>query len=348
MIPVSKKTNGLTKMARGYDTKFSVQNHSNNVICLSYTHDRARKYGDKMVYKTFGYTEDECLSKMIHRLNAENKEAAARFSKGVRLSYKDASSFGVDKQTPAITRCKVKATGQECIIINGTKYIASVLDDSQIEVVGAENRDYIIMKSVTESAKIDSIMKHRFSLKDCIEVPINNVPTVFIVENVREYDKYTDVYFVARNAIAESDADKLEECLDRIETQMPGEFVSKMKDIEHRSTDGISFVRRVSILSTGNLNYGTDDRCRKCCGEDDVPFDGMIRCVDRSKYLLTNVDGRARRQPTSYFVWPRYSNSGTLGMHIVNDVGTVRPDSKNKEYSEKRGIVPMFCLRIVK
>lgn len=343
----NKKKDGLTSMMSGYDTKFELSGLVEYPIKLKYTSNRMNRKLKK-TYEVVGRSEYECLIKMLSLLRTEVPSDVERFCRGVRMSYKNAWSFGRNEHQNNFSRYRIKATGQECIILNGQKYTPIMIDDSQLEMVGAENRDYTITRTVKESVKIDSLIKHDFVLKESIDIPVGNTVITFVVEHIRGFEEFSDIYFVAKEAVGSVSPNKIKELLDGIESQMPGEILSKMRDISHRTkNDDKEFLRKITIPSIANVNANSDTYVH-CYGFDDFAFDGMIRMVDRSKYLLKDVSGKTRKEPASYYVWPRYSNAGTGDLHIVTEVGTVRTDSKNQGHNEPRAVVPMFCLRIMK
>lgn len=349
VTPTARKwNNGLPSFGHRHNTRFEKNDSETEPFKL--IHKCCKTYcGRDDIIEVTGSTDNECLTRMLLQLRIKVPEEVNKFCEDVKSAYRNAESFGKIDVWVNPTRYKIKETGQECFVSNGVVWVPTAIDHSQVEIVGAENRDYLITKRVSETVKIDSIMKYNFSLKDSVDIPINNESVTFVVEHIREFENFNDVYFMAKDAINFVPSNRIIEVLDEIESQMPGEILSKMRKISHKSKiDGEELVRKITIPSVSNIKLSQSNK-EICCGDDDFIFDGMIRQVDRSKYLIErDKKGELRKDSTNYYVWPRYSITGTNDLYIVNTIGEVKADSNNHGYQQRRAIVPMFCLRIMK
>ena len=114
-------------------------------------------------------------------------------------------------------------------------------------------------------------------LKDELLIPIDGNEVAFRVEHITD-DK---IYFVAVDAVGESNMKDMNQFLDDYLDRMPKSLVDRMCEIEHKANGNVIRKSKLALLSYANITKNTDNY--KLDGTSDIPFDGLLTEAERCK-----------------------------------------------------------------
>lgn len=129
---------------------------------------------------------------------------------------------------------------------------------------------------VEEQFNIDT--KQDWHLKDVLFVPVEGKEVAFRVEHISK-DK---VYFVAVDAVGESEMAKMNKCLDDYLEKMPKALVNQMCEMEHVCDGKLIRKSKLTLLSSKNVS---SEAKHDYAGTDDIEFNGLKTEAERCKNL---------------------------------------------------------------
>lgn len=168
---------------------------------------------------------------------------------------------------------------KDCLVgFDGVPYTGSSDDVEEVSTT-ASAQDFRRLHIVEEtfSAGCDK----DWHLKDILYVPVDGKDVAFRVEHISD----EKVYFVAVDAVGESNMNNMNDYLDAYLTKMPENLVNIMCEMEH-CADG-NLVRRSKLTLLSRKNIKDSEFKYDLNGADDILFDGLQTEAERCK----NLDG---------------------------------------------------------
>ena len=168
---------------------------------------------------------------------------------------------------------------KDCLVgFDGVPYTGSS-DDVEEVSTAASAQDFRRLHIVEEtfSAGCDK----DWHLKDILYVPVDGKDVAFRVEHISD----EKVYFVAVDAVGESNMNNMNDYLDAYLAKMPENLVNIMCEMEH-CADG-NLVRRSKLTLLSRKNIKDSEFKYDLNGADDILFDGLQTEAERCK----NLDG---------------------------------------------------------
>ena len=139
---------------------------------------------------------------------------------------------------------------------------------------------------VTNHSKLGiQLLKNvRFRVNDYIEIPIDGSNIRFDVKHVSD----KKVYFVSHDILTVCSMTQTSSFLDEFETKLPSELLDIIATNNQKiSGNETEQNRKVFIPSLANIGCDTSNRC---CGLDDIPFDGFNTQADRCANFKGETD----------------------------------------------------------
>lgn len=212
---------------------------------------------------------------------------------------------------------------KDCLVgFDGIPYTGSSDDVEEVSTT-ASAQDFRRLHIVEEtfSAGCDK----DWHLKDILYVPVDGKDVAFRVEHISD----EKVYFVAVDAVGESNMNNMNDYLDAYLAKMPENLVDIMCEMEH-CADG-NLVRRSKLTLLSRKNVKDSEFKYDLNGADDILFDGLQTEAECCK----NLDGETMYYwldtPTSspyadysayfmsvyYFGLPYYTTSASSTFAVV-------------------------------
>ena len=127
---------------------------------------------------------------------------------------------------------------------------------------------------------------------------------------------------MAKDIYCKGTMNDIEDTLREIGEKMPPEFVCELRDIMHKSKNGHELNSRVNILSMANIGKEGYD-----CGQDDIPFDGLLTEAERCKNYEDETEWYWLSSPnlssSASFYGVAYSGSAGSSRSASNVYGVV-------------------------
>lgn len=164
-------------------------------------------------------------------------------------------------------------------------------------------------------------------LKDVLVVPVDGETKLFRVEHISD-DK---IYFVAVDAVGESNMKDMNQFLDGYISEMPKSLVDRMIEIEHKMAGEVVCKGKLTLLSYANVVIDTGKY--ELDGYDDISFDGLLTDAERIK---NNENGE------TYWYW--LDTPDTCNSELVRCVG-YDGDTRPADWAASHYlVVPCFAL----
>lgn len=207
--------------------------------------------------------------------------------------------------------------------IDGRFFPLYDFDFDEVVEVGGKAHAQHVHGVVNTYDNVRSIINADYRLKDVLTIPIGEKNVDFVVEHIQEVEGGRNIYFVAKDIYCKGTMNDIEDTLREIGEKMPPEFVYELRDVMHKSKNGRELNSKVNILSMANIGKEGYD-----CGQDDIPFDGLLTEAERCKNYKGETDWYWLSSPhlssdaTFYFV----AYSGFAGTsHTASNVNGVVP-----------------------
>ena len=209
--------------------------------------------------------------------------------------------------------------------IDGRFFPLYDFDSDEVVEVGGKAHAQHVHGVVNTYDNVRSIINADYRLKDVLTIPIGERNVDFVVEHIQEVEGGRNIYFVAKDIYCKGTMNDIEDTLREIGEKMPPEFVDELRDIMHKSKNGHELNSRVNILSMANIGKEGYD-----CGQDDIPFDGLLTEAERCK----NYEG----ETNWYWLSSPYLSSGATfgGVYTSGCAGY------SLSASTVYGVVPSF------
>lgn len=205
--------------------------------------------------------------------------------------------------------------------IDGRFFPLYDFDSDEVVEVGGKAHAQHVHGVVNTYDNVRSIINADYRLKDVLTIPIGERNVDFVVEHISEVEGGRNIYFVAKDIYCKGTMNDIEDTLREIGEKMPPEFVCELRDIKHKSKNGLELNGRVNILSMANIGKEGYD-----CGQDDIPFDGLLTEAERCKNYKGETDWYWLSSPSLsssanfYYVYTHgYANNSNYAS-IVNGV----------------------------
>lgn len=161
--------------------------------------------------------------------------------------------------------------------------------DGAIVVGNTSDLEEVDTKPVKQNFRRLHVVEESFSfgcdqdwhLKDVLYVPVDGKDVAFRVEHISD----EKVYFVAVDAVGESNMNNMNDYLDAYLAKMPENLVDIMCEMEH-CADG-NLVRKSKLTLLSRKNVKDSEFKYDLNGADDIIFDGLQTEAERCK----NLDG---------------------------------------------------------
>ena len=218
---------------------------------------------------------------------------------------------------------------KDCLVgFDGIPYTGSSDDVEEVSTT-ASAQDFRRLHIVEEtfSAGCDK----DWHLKDILYVPVDGKDVAFRVEHISD----EKVYFVAVDAVGESNMNNMNDYLDAYLAKMPENLLDIMCEMEH-CADG-NLVRRSKLTLLSRKNVKDSEFKYDLNGADDILFDGLQTEAECCK----NLDGETMYYwldtPTS----SPFADGSTNFMYVY---GSGNPGSGSSA-SGTLAVVPCFSIR---
>lgn len=209
--------------------------------------------------------------------------------------------------------------------IDGRFFPLYDFDSDEVVEVGGKAHAVHVHGVVNTYDSVRSIINADYRLKDVLTIPIGERNVDFVVEHIQEVEGGRNIYFVVKEIYCKGTMNDIEDTLREIREKMPPEFVDELRYIKHKSKNGLELNGRVNILSMANIGKEGYD-----CGQDDIPFDGLLTEAERCKNYKGETD----------WYWlssPSLSSSASFSyVHAYGSAGT------SYNASSVVGVVPSF------
>lgn len=218
---------------------------------------------------------------------------------------------------------------KDCLVgFDGVPYTGSS-DDVEEVSTAASAQDFRRLHIVEET--FSAGCNKDWHLKDILYVPVDGKNVAFRVEHISD----EKVYFVAVDAVGESNMNNMNDYLDAYLAKMPESLVNIMCEMEH-CADG-NLVRRSKLTLLSRKNVKDSEFKYDLNGADDILFDGLQTEAERCK----NLDG----ETAIYWLdTPTSSPSAGNSAYFVYVYGNGSPG--NSYYATATvAVVPCFSIR---
>lgn len=169
--------------------------------------------------------------------------------------------------------------------IDGRFFSLYDFDSDEVVEVGGKAHAQHVHGVVNTYDNVRSIINADYRLKDVLTIPIGERNVDFVVEHIQEVEGGHNIYFVAKDIYCKGTMNDIGDTLREIREKMPPEFVDELRYIRHKSKNGLELNGRVNILSMANIGKEGYD-----CGQDDIPFDGLLAEAERCKNYKGETD----------------------------------------------------------
>lgn len=209
--------------------------------------------------------------------------------------------------------------------IDGRFFPLYDFDSDEVVEVGGKAHAQHVHGVVNTYDNVRSIINADYHLKDVLTIPIGERNVDFVVEHIQEVEGGRNIYFVAKDIYCKGTMKDVEDTLREIREKMPPEFVDELRYIKHKSKNGHELNGRVNILSMANIGKEGYD-----CGQDDIPFDGLLTEAERCK----NYEGE-----TDWYWLSSPALSSSANFFYVSYNGSA---GSSNNASSVYGVVPSF------
>ena len=209
--------------------------------------------------------------------------------------------------------------------IDGRFFPLYDFDSDEVVEVGGKAHAQHVHGVVNTYDNVRSIINADYRLKDVLTIPIGEKNVDFVVEHIQEVEGGRNIYFVAKDIYCKGTMNDIEDTLREIGEKMPPEFVCELRDIMHKSKNGHELNSRVNILSMANIGKEGYD-----CGQDDIPFDGLLTEAERCK----NYEDETK--------WYWLSSPHLSSSAYFYNVNTYGYAGNSNSASSVYGVVPSF------
>lgn len=153
--------------------------------------------------------------------------------------------------------------------------------EDEVEINNSDKQ--MINIGITNESKTNiSLLKNIvFKVNDYIEIPIDGKYIRFDVKHVSD----KKAYFVSHDILGASSMTKMDSFLDKFEEKLPSELLDIIA-VNNQNLSGCESKHGKKVFLPSLANVGCDTNGR-CCGTDDIPFDGFSTQADR----CANLDG---------------------------------------------------------
>ena len=220
--------------------------------------------------------------------------------------------------------------------IDGRFFPLYDFDSDEVVEVGGKAHAQHVHGVVNTYDNVHSIINADYRLKDVLTIPIGERNVDFVVEHIQEVEGGRNIYFVAKDIYCKGTMNDIEDTLREIREKMPPEFVDELRYIKHKSKNRFELNGRVNILSMANIGQEGYD-----CGQDDIPFDGLLTEAERCKNYKGETDWYwlsslyLSSSATFYYVsangrrWRSYGASSVDG--VVPSFSFFNPNKKSND-----------------